>query len=61
MKKFVNLHEGKMCSKTLCGECHWLDMTDRTKEPPYWYYCKRVGSYKNPELNTSCDHWNKWD
>lgn len=62
MSKCVKLPEGKMCSsKTLCGECFWLDKSDGTNDFPRWYWCKRVGTYKDPELNTSCPHWNKDD
>ena len=58
-KNEIKLPQGRFCSpQTLCGACFWLDRTDRTKEPPYYYWCKRVSSYKNPETNTSCPHWN---
>lgn len=48
---------GKMCSKTLCGDCFWLDLSQPTKDGEY-FWCKRVSSYKDPNLNTSCSHWN---
>lgn len=51
----------KLCSKTLCGECRWLDFSQPTKSEPVYYFCKRVGGYKDPNLNTACTHWNEED
>ncbi|MBQ4556362.1 MAG: hypothetical protein IJA60_01775 [Clostridia bacterium] len=53
----INLPEGTFCSATYCGDCRWLDLTDYTKSMPPYYYCKRIGSYKDPHTNTSCSHW----
>lgn len=57
MKKEIKLPEGKMCSKTLCGQCKWLDYNQPTKTSPYYFFCKQTNSYKDPELNTSCKYW----
>ena len=54
----IKIPEGKMCSKTLCGDCFWLDKSQPTKTVPYYYWCKRVSTYKDPNTNTSCSHWN---
>ena len=58
-KKHLEIPQGKFCGeKTLCGSCKWLDYSQGTKDLPRWYWCKRVSTYKDPNLNTSCSHWN---
>lgn len=55
--KNIVIPEGKMCSKTLCRDCFWLDFSQPTKDGEF-FWCKRISSYRNPETNTSCSHWN---
>lgn len=31
MNNKIELHEKKMCSKTLCGDCFWLDKVSQQK------------------------------
>ncbi|MBQ7400020.1 MAG: hypothetical protein IJZ20_00930 [Clostridia bacterium] len=58
IKDNITICDGTFCSETLCGDCIWLDYSQPTKSAPTYYWCKRVSSYKNPKLNTSCSHWN---
>lgn len=57
-KKAIKLPEGRMCAKTLCRDCCWIDFDDPTKDPPYWYGCRRLTKYVDPEHDTGCEYWN---
>lgn len=58
MKK-VKLPKRKMCEKTYCGDCKWLDLSQYTNSTPIYYWCKEKCTYKDPHTNTSCSSWEK--
>lgn len=50
-----------MADKTLCRDCMWMDFSrpSNPKNPPVFYYCKRLNKYSDPNKNTACPKWNK--
>ena len=51
----ITLPCGKMCERTLHAECIYYNA--RKADHDGWGYCEKLGGYKNPFENTSCNYW----